>query len=242
VDMGGFLDAAGFERETESPLQRGATHRAGGGGTETATVTLGGKEQRGMVVGFPLVAQQLQSALGQRNVTVLVAFARTDVQEHPLGINVADLQLEPFPQTQATGIDGDQTDALIQEGDARQHPARLGGREDDGQFELSIGANEFDLGGPGTAESFLPEELDGAEGLGGSLAGDLLDRLEMDEVLAQLLRGDLIGRLAEELAELADTGAVGLFSAGTDGQELQVFGEGIKDGVRGTFFICIGFE
>jgi hypothetical protein len=109
------------------------------------------------------------------------------VQEHAFGINVADLQLEPFTQTQTAGVDGGETNAVIQEGDARQHPARLRGREDDGQFELSIGADECDLGRPGLAESFLPEELDGTEGLGGSLAGDLLDRLEMDEVLAQLL-------------------------------------------------------
>jgi hypothetical protein len=76
---------------------------------------------------------------------------------------------------------------MIQEGDARQHATRLRGRKDDGQFELGIGADQFDLGRPGLAKGFLPEELDGAEGLGGSLAGDLLDRLEMDEVLAEFL-------------------------------------------------------
>jgi len=64
VDMRGFLDAAGFERETKAPLQCGATHGAGGGGTEPATVTLGGKEQRGMAMSLPLLAQQLQRALG----------------------------------------------------------------------------------------------------------------------------------------------------------------------------------
>jgi hypothetical protein len=61
----------------------------------------------------------------------------------------------------------------------------------------------------------------------------------MDEVLAQLLRGDLIRGQVAELAELADTGVVSLFGAVGDGQELQVLGEGIKDGVRGTFFICM---
>jgi hypothetical protein len=128
---------------------------------------------------------------------------------------------------------------MIQEGNAPQHPARLRGRKDDGQLELSIGAYEFDLGGPGTAESFLPEEFDGAERLGGSLTGDLLDGLEMDEVLAELLGADLIGGGGEELTELADAGVVSLFGAGADGQQLQVLGEGVKDGVRGTFFICM---
>jgi hypothetical protein len=39
---------------------------------------------------------------------------------------------------------------------------------------------------------------------------------------------------------LADTGVVGLLGSPTDGQELQVVGEGFQDGVGGTFFICIG--
>ena len=128
---------------------------------------------------------------------------------------------------------------MIQERHPRQHAAHLGGGENDRQFELGIGADQFQLGRPGPAEGFLPEELDGAEGLGGSLPGDLLDGLEVDAVLAELLGRDQVRRFAEELTELADAGVVGLFGAGPDRQERQVFGEGIKDGVRGTFFICM---
>jgi hypothetical protein len=52
------------------------------------------------------------------------------------------------------------------------------------------------------------------------LASDLLDRLEVDAVLAHLLEGDQLGRAVVVLAELADTGVVGLFGAWADGQEL----------------------
>ena len=61
----------------------------------------------------------------------------------------------------------------------------------------------------------------------------------MNEVLAELLGADLIGRTGEELTELTDTGVVGLFGAGTDGQELQVVGEGIEDCVRDELFLCM---
>jgi hypothetical protein len=131
---------------------------------------------------------------------------------------------------------------MIEGGDVAEDAAHLGGGEDDGQLELGVGANELDLSGPGTAEGFIPEQFDGADGLGGGLPGDLLDRLEVDEVLAQLLGGDPVGGLAEELGELADAGEVGRFGAGPDGQERQILGEGIKDGVGGTFFICMDFE
>jgi len=239
VDVSGLLDAAGLEGDPKGALQCGAAHRMGGGGGMLSTVAFGGKEQRAMAVGFPLLAQQVQRAFRQRHVAVLVALALTDVQEHAFGINVADLQPEAFTQTQAAGVDGREADAVVQQGDTRQHAAHLGRGEDDGQFELGIGADEFYLGRPGPAQGFLPEEFDGAEGLGGGLAGDLLDGFEMNEVLAELLGRDLIGGLGEELTKLPDTGEVGLLGAQTDRQELQVLREGIKDGVGGAFFICM---
>ncbi len=58
------------------------------------------------------------------------------------------------------------------------------------------------------------------------LSGDLLDRLEMDAVLADLLGREQIGGLMVKLAELADTSVVGLFGARADGQKLEIIGEG----------------
>jgi hypothetical protein len=92
VDVRLFFDAAGLERQTEGPLQRGTAHRFGGGAGAQPTVALGGKEQCGMAMRFPLLAQEQQRAFGQRNIAVLIAFAGADVNEHPLRINVADLQ------------------------------------------------------------------------------------------------------------------------------------------------------
>jgi hypothetical protein len=62
-------------------------------------------------------------------------------------------------------------------------------------------------------EGFFPEELEGADGLGAGLAGDLFVGLEMNAVLADLLGADQLGRFAIELAELADTGVIGFFGA-----------------------------
>jgi hypothetical protein len=78
--------------------------------------------------------------------------------------------------------------------------------------------------------------------VGAGLAGDLLVGLEMDEVLANLLDGDEFGRAVVKLAQMPDTSHVSLDGAEADRQERQVIGEGIKDGVRGTFFICMGLQ
>ena len=90
MDVGGLLDAAGLEGEAEGALEGGAAHGAGGGGGAFAVVAFGGEEQVRMAMGFPALAQQEQGALGQGDVAVAIALAGTDVEEHALGVDVAD--------------------------------------------------------------------------------------------------------------------------------------------------------
>jgi hypothetical protein len=68
--------------------------------------------------------------------------------------------------------------------------------------------------GPDAFEGFFPEELEGADDLGGSLAGEFLFGLEMDAVLAELFGGNQVGRFGIELTELAEAGEVRLLGAG----------------------------
>ena len=178
-----------------------------------------------MAMAFPLLAQEEQGAFGQRDVAILIAFAAADMQEHALGVDVADLQVQAFTQAQAAGIDEDEADAVVQGGNGGQDASCFGGGQDDGEFELGIGADQLEFVGPGAFEGFLPEELEGADDLGGGLAGDLLVGLEVDAILAELLGGDEIGGFAVELAQLAQAGEVGLLGAGADGQEFEVIGE-----------------
>lgn len=226
VDVGLLSDAAGFEGEAEGALQRGAAHRFGGGGGTLAAVAFGRKDQRGMTMGFPLLAQEEEGAPRQGNVTILIALAAADVQEHPFRIDVADLQPQPFTEAQTAGVDEDETNAMIQRGHVRQNAAHLGGGEHDREFELRIGANELQFVWPDAFKRFFPEEFESADGLRAGLAGDLFMRLEMNAILANFLGGDQVGRFGVELTELANAGEVSLLRARADGQELEVIGEG----------------
>ena len=225
VNVRVLFDAALIEGQAEGALERGAAQGFGGGAGALAGMTPGRKEQRGMTVRFPLLAQQPERAHGQRDVTILIALAGTDVNEHALGINVAHFQTQAFAQAQAAGIDRDQSDAVIEGWNGREDAAGFGGGEDDGEFELGVGADQLEFGRPDAFEGFLPEKFEGADDLGGGLAGDLLDRLEMDAVLAELLGGDQVGGFGMELGELAQAGEVSLTGARGDGQEGQVVGE-----------------
>ena len=225
MNMGILFDAAGVESQTEGALERGAGHGRGGGGSALAVVPFGREEERGMMMREPLLAQEVEGAFGKRDVAIGVALAAANVQEHAFGVDVADLQAQAFAQAQAAGIDQGQADPVIEGDDAGQDPAHFGGREDDGQFELGIGPDQFQFVGPLAAEGFLPEELDRAEGLGGGLAGDPFDGFEVEEVLADVFGGELIGGLMVELAELADVGVVGFHRPGAEGEKLKIIGK-----------------
>ena len=175
----------------------------------------------------PELTQQIQRASGHRNVTIPIAFASTNMEEHPFSIDVLHSQSQPFAQAQAAGIDGGQADSMIQSFDRSEDLPHLLGREDHGEFQLRIGPDQFDFLGPGTAEGFLPEEFDGAQRLGGRLPRDLLLGLQEDEILPEFIRGNLIGGLGEMLAELSHAGPVGFLGAGTVREELEIFGESL---------------
>jgi len=162
--VGGLLDAAGFQGETEGALQGAAGHGFGGRGGALAAVAFAGEQEGGMAMSFPEGAQVLEGGLGQRHIPVAVTLAAADMEEHAFGVDIADLQAEPFTQAQATRINGDQTDAMVQERDAGQDVAHFRGGEDDGEFELGIGPGQFQFLRPDPVESFFPEELDGADG------------------------------------------------------------------------------
>jgi len=214
MNVHGFFDAAGAQGQAEGSLQRGAAHRLGSGGSAQAAVALGGEEKTGMPVGAPDLPEQLQGALRQGHVAVAVAFARPDVEKHAFGINVADFQFEGFTQAQATGIDGRKGYPMIEDGDLGDDGAHFGSREDDRQLELGRGAGELQLRGPGPLEGFLPEEFDGAQRLSGALASEAPVVFEIDEILAEFLGADPVGRAVKVLGELPHTGPVALLTAG----------------------------
>ena len=120
---------------------------------------------------------------------------------------------------------------MIQSFGQAQNTADLVGREDDWQLELWICSGQFDLGWPSAPQGFFPEHFDGTQGLGAGLASYLFVLFEMNEVLAEIFGRKLIRRSVVILTDLADAGVVSLLGAPTDGQKLEVVGEGFQDGV-----------
>jgi hypothetical protein len=62
---------------------------------------------------LPITDYELPITDGGGHVTIAIAFAAADVQEHALGVDVAGFQVEPFTQPQAAGVKGDQGHVMI---------------------------------------------------------------------------------------------------------------------------------
>lgn len=227
VGMSRLLDAAGLESQTESALESRAAHRFERGGSALAVVAFGGKEQRGMAMALPLLTQEFERALGQGDVAIAIAFGAANVQEPTLGIDVPDFQAQAFPQAQAAGVNEGEANPMIQRRHGQENLANFRSGEHDREFELGIGPDQFDFRGPDALKRFFPEQFDRAEGLGGSLASDLLDRLEVDEVLAQFLDGNQVGGFWVELAELAHASQVRVHGPWAKGHQEQIVVEAV---------------
>ncbi len=225
--MGGLLEATGPQRQTESALESRALDRLAGRGGALSAVTFAGKKPARMPMGFPLLAEQLQEPFGQWDITVAITFAGADVQEHALGIDVADLEVQAFTQAQAAAINGGQANALIEGRDLRQDLAHFLGGEHDGKFELRIGSDQLDFGRPRLAKGFFPEEFDRADGLSGSLAGEFLLRFKIEEVLTEFFGGDELRGFAVGLAEFVDAAPVAQDGALGQRQQTQIVEEAV---------------
>ena len=225
--MGGLYDATGAQGQAESSLQSGTLDRFRGAPSALSSVAFSREKPARMPVSFPLFSEQLDRALGQGDITVGIAFARADVQQHALGIDVGDLEVQAFAQPQAAGVNGGQANPVIQSLDLSKDLARLLGGKDDRQFELWVGADQLDFRRPGLAEGFFPEEFDGADGLSGSLASEFLLAFQMEEVLAQFFGADQVGCFAVKLAEFADARPVAQDGALGQGQQAQVVKEAV---------------
>jgi hypothetical protein len=88
--------------------------------------------------------------------------------------------------------DGRQAGAVGRQPQWRQDLPDLIHTQHDGQFVDSARPDEIERG-PGLPQGVVEEELNGAEGHGRGAAGDVFLVVEVEEILAQFLIGDLFG-------------------------------------------------
>ena len=78
-----------------------------------ATPAQGGEEETGMAVGDPVTAQALQGRFRQRHEAVFGALTAVDMDHFALAVDIGDLQMLGFLQSQTAGVDGGEEGAVM---------------------------------------------------------------------------------------------------------------------------------
>ncbi len=78
-----------------------------------------------MAVSAPVLAQQIESGVGQRDIAVLGALAAVDMDHHARAIDIGDFEMECFVKAQAAGVDGGEVDVIVEGFDVGQDVADL---------------------------------------------------------------------------------------------------------------------
>jgi hypothetical protein len=180
----------------------------------------GGKEPVARAVSLPVVAQQDESALWDRDDPISSTLAAY-VDDLALAIDVRRSQVGPLPQPQATGVDGDEAEAIDGDLDPCEDRLDLFPREDDGKPDLPGRASDVE-DTPLALERLLVEELDAAQGNRDGSSLELALVLEVEEVAAKLFFVDLLRGSSVVLGELPDTRDVGLLGSLGVAGELEV--------------------
>ena len=207
-----FLDAT---------LDGGAVHRQLGRGRLLVIAPLARKDPLGIAMRGPVATQHVERPGRERHESVFVSFASTDVDQHPPGVDVRDLEMECLLQAETQGIDSPEEALHGWLADAVDELIDLWNRQDGGELGL-FGNAQLGECGPLSRAGAGVEELETGVGDLEGVAFALLVVLDEQQVASEIILGGQIGRLVEPLSELSDGAEVGLVGSVRQPGQLHV--------------------
>jgi len=197
---------------SESALDRGFGHRSFSiAGTLPASSYSWEQEAR-IAVGGPVLTEELQSGVRQRDIAILGSLSPMNVDHHALGVDVGYFQVLCLLEPEAAGVDSAEEGIVLGGVDAGKQWSDFLGAEDGREAVLGLGSEDAE-DVPVPMEDVLVEELDAAIADAHCFGRPFTDVLAVEEVVLKFLFGDLLGALAVELGEHADGSGVSLLGA-----------------------------
>ena len=111
---GQFVDRS-FEGFPEGTLHAALGHGRSGGGCVDSPTPRRRKNQQGIAMGYPVVAQEFQGPLGQGNVTVFPSFPVADMKEPASTVDIGDAQAGALLKSQPTGVNRGETGSVAEQ-------------------------------------------------------------------------------------------------------------------------------
>src|SRR5271166_5381843 len=151
----------------------------------------------------PILAQCIQQLGAEHDVTILASLAPLDVDDHPLAINIADLQARQFGTPHTGSIERHQYDPMKMSQGRVDQTSDLLLTENDRQLQHFLGIGSFGHA-PGSLEGLDVEEAQRRQPLVHRIRRQLPLLKQRGLVLADVLRAQLIGGTVEVPGEVFD--------------------------------------
>ena len=123
-------------------LRRRGCHRSLGGRHASVLTTIGEKQKAFVSMREPMLSQQLQRRAGDRDVAIFGPFAAMNMDQSAIRIDVTDLQVQSFAQSQSHRIDGPEVNRHALTRTSVNDLVNLLGRDD---FRQGLGTFDFQL-------------------------------------------------------------------------------------------------
>ena len=94
-----------FQHPSKGALNGGLVHGDFGLRTFFSASAQSGKDPGWITVSFPVISQQVKCRLGQWHISIFSTLAAMHMNAHAIFIDVVDLKIKGFLQSEATGID-----------------------------------------------------------------------------------------------------------------------------------------
>jgi hypothetical protein len=215
-----FLDSSSNLGPPEGALYTTLGHGKLGLLGSIAISAKGREEEARMAVGPPIVAEQMECGLGEREVAILGPLSTVDMDHHAAGVDIGDFEVETFVKSQSTGIDGGKIGIILERFDTGQNASDFIHAENGGEASFGLGTEDSE-DVPVSLEDVLVEEAYAAIADAHGIGGPLINVLSVEEIVLEFLLGDQIGGFAIELGEHANGAGVGLLSAFSFAIELK---------------------
>ena len=174
------------------------------------------------VPGTPPGAQHDQQPRREHGIAILLAFALTHADQHAAGIDIANLQVHHFADSQAGPVSGHQRGAVANRTHVLKQFMDFGGTEDQRQF-LRDAAARYRVVRPGGFQGHVIEKFDGGNKGVHSIRRQaaFIDQVQL--IFPDLLQAEKIGAALVESGQAGDIMHVGSLRFGGQAAQLHVF-------------------
>src|SRR5271157_5739609 len=158
--------------------------------------TIAGEEPRLGLQSAPVLAQGSQQDGAEHDVPILAALTTLDVDDHPLAIDVGDLQASRFSAACSGSVEGHQQNALEGSGGGVNEWGDLRLAQHRGQALHFLGIRR-QLDAPGSPQGLNEKEAQSGQALVDSVRVQLSLTEQIGLVLADVFGTQLVGRAME---------------------------------------------